>query len=63
MLLQVSFKIIAMCIEITTVLQANINLACGYGLASFPGLLRFYLSFAFTIMHGSGRQAKNGEGL
>ena len=31
-------------------------------LASFPGLPRFYLPFAFTI-HGSGRSEKNGEGL
>ena len=23
----------------------------------------FYLPFAFTIIHGSGRPAKNGEGL
>ena len=26
-------------------------------LASFPGLPRFYLPFAFTIIHGSGRPA------
>ena len=32
-------------------------------IASFPGLPRFYLRFAFTIIHGSGRSAKNGEGL
>ena len=32
-------------------------------LVSFPGLPRFYLLFAFTIIHGSGRPAKNGKGL
>ena len=32
-------------------------------LASFPGLTCFYLPFVFTIIHGSGRPAKNGEGL
>ena len=31
--------------------------------ASFPGLSHFYLLFAFTIIHGSRRLAKNGEGL
>ena len=31
--------------------------------ASFPGLPRSYLLFAFTIIHGSRRAAKNGEGL
>ena len=31
-------------------------------LASFPGLPRFYLPFAFTIIHQSGRPVKNGEG-
>ena len=31
-------------------------------IASFPGLSRFVLSFAFNI-HGSRRAAKNGEGL
>ena len=31
--------------------------------ASFPGLPSFYLPFAFTIIHGSERPAKNGEGL
>ena len=35
-------------------------------LASFPGLpclFFFVLRFAFSIIHGSGRAAKNGEGL
>ena len=36
---------------------------CEQTLASFPGLPCFYLPFAFTITHGSGRPAKNGEGL
>ena len=31
--------------------------------ASFPGLPHFYLPFVFTIIHGSGRPAKNGERL
>ena len=31
--------------------------------ASFPGLPCSYLLFAFTIIHGSRRAAKNGEGL
>ena len=31
--------------------------------ASFPDLPCFYLPFAFTIIHGSRRPAKNGEGL
>ena len=30
---------------------------------SFPCLPHFYLPFAFIIIHGSGRPAKNGEGL
>ena len=30
--------------------------------ASFPGLPHFYLPFAFTILHGSGRPAKNKMG-
>ena len=29
----------------------------------FPGLPRFYLPFVFTIIHRSGRLAKNREGL
>ena len=32
-------------------------------LVSFPGLPSFYLLFVFTIIHGSRRPAKNGEGL
>ena len=34
-----------------------------FSLASSPGLPCFYLPFAFTIIHRSRRQAKNGEGL
>ena len=35
----------------------------GVTVASFPGLPHFYLPFAFTLIHGSGSSAKNGEGL
>ena len=35
----------------------------GFLVASFPGLPRFYLPFAFTIIHRSRRPAKNWEGL
>ena len=41
---------------------------CWLEVASFPGLPCFFfvvvvLRFAFSIIHGSGRAAKNGEGL
>ena len=45
---------------ITLVLEGVLQ---GLDLASFPGLPRFYLPFAFTTIHASGRLAKNGEGL
>ena len=32
-------------------------------IASFPDLPHFYLPFAFTIIHGSRRPAKNGLSL
>ena len=35
----------------------------GVTVASFPGLPPFLPSFAFTLIHGSGSSAKNGEGL
>ena len=34
-----------------------------YVVPSFPGLPHFYFPFVFTIIYGSGRLAKNGEGL
>ena len=37
----------------------------GLDVASFSGLSRFYLPFAFTTVkiHGNSRPAKNGQGL
>ena len=35
----------------------------GLDVASFSGLPRFYLPFAFTTIHGNSRPAKNGQGL
>ena len=34
-----------------------------YVVSSFPGLPYFYFPFVLTIIHGSRRLAKNGEGL
>ena len=34
-----------------------------FAVASFPGLPHFYLLFAFTIIHGNGRPAKNGDNV
>ena len=41
----------------------TIGFQLGWRIAPFPGLLRFYLPFVFTIILESGRQAQNREGL
>ena len=50
----------SLCTVLSRYLHTHVEL-----LASFPDLLHFFfvLWFAFSILHGSGRAAKNGEGL